>query len=699
MIKIRVVRSIVACSRTGSLLATLAAVVAAGGAAWAHQDPAGCQTGVTVGLNIFRADGVTPAQGNQVTPCETLVFQATVSNPGKCAFQGGELFVLFPTRTCTTSGDCNDAAGGVCSNGACAYDVTPTGGIPCLGGTGASSSCPAGQTSADGNKISIQLSSNFACVDGSGNPVSCQTAGGMLPVQGRYGLVTSLGTCACINASGNVVSCGTGGAIPTCGLSHNNSSDTPNSAGGFIPGSVDVVPCAACEFCNANKCTDTAGTVVDCSLAPCTTVVSTNCVSRKGLCDAKDCGQSDQCTDRGCDPQTGQCFVTDTSGRCGSSDQCAMRGCNPASGCFETDTSGRCGSTDQCAMRGCNPASGCFETDTSGRCGSTDQCATRGCNPASGCFETDTSGRCGSTDQCATRGCNPASGCFETDTSGRCGSSDQCTTKGCNPASGCFETDTSGRCGTSDTCHVRGCDPATGCFARSPDPLPPECLPGCRITGGGIACDPSKNPNQCVAEIVRATFGGQVGAPCACIGCFDDFDHIQGSWTHNRKQAQGSFHAKDYNSLICGCDGDFTNGLCNPGNRPPGPEPRPAPANMACFSGIGDYAPAGGRRTLTVAFRVEVEDRSEPGGTNGTPPPDVYRIRIWIPNPTAGETANDLAAGACCTNASPTGQAARAPNIDDGGSLIRGNIQIHPQTPNSADGRCPIPSGRCTPSP
>src|SRR5437867_3408785 len=595
MIKIRVVRSIVACSRTGSLLATLAAVVAAGGAAWAHQDPAGCQTGVTVGLNIFRADGVTPAQGNQVTPCETLVFQATVSNPGKCAFQGGELFVLFPTRTCTTSGDCNDAAGGVCSNGACAYDVTPTGGIPCLGGTGASSSCPAGQTSADGNKISIQLSSNFACVDGSGNPVSCQTAGGMLPVQGRYGLVTSLGTCACINASGNVVSCGTGGAIPTCGLSHNNSSDTPNSAGGFIPGSVDVVPCAACEFCNANKCTDTAGTVVDCSLAPCTTVVSTNCVSRKGLCDAKDCGQSDQCTDRGCDPQTGQCFVTDTSGRCGSSDQCAMRGCNPASGCFETDTSGRCG--------------------------------------------------------------------------------------------------------TSDHCHVRGCDPATGCFARSPDPLPPECLPGCRITGGGIACDPSKNPNQCVAEIVRATFGGQVGAPCACIGCFDDFDHIQGSWTHNRKQAQGSFHAKDYNSLICGCDGDFTNGLCNPGNRPPGPEPRPAPANMACFSGIGDYAPAGGRRTLTVAFRVEVEDRSEPGGTNGTPPPDVYRIRIWIPNPTAGETANDLAAGACCTNASPTGQAARAPNIDDGGSLIRGNIQIHPQTPNSADGRCPIPSGRCTPSP
>jgi hypothetical protein len=152
----------------------------------------------------------------------------------------------------------------------------------------------------------------------------------------------------------------------------------------------------------------------------------------------------------------------------------------------------------------------------------------------------------------------------------------------------------------------------------------------------------------------------------------------------------------DFNSLVCGCDGDFTNSLCNPGNRPPGPEPPRAPANMACFSGVGEYSPTGGRRTLTVAFRVEVEDRSEPGGVNGAPA-DVHRIRIWIPVPSSGEIASELAAAACCTNATPTGQAARRPDIEDGGDLLHGNLRIHPELGHSAAGICPVPSGRCVP--
>ena len=354
---------------------------------------------------------------------------------------------------------------------------------------------------------------------------------------------------------------------------------------------------------------------------------------------------------------------------------------------------------DLCTPEMCNVVSGMCETGPRTVCPNSDNdlCTPETCNAATGLCETGARTTCPNSDNdlCTAETCNAATGLCETGARKTCPNSDNdlCTPETCNAATGLCETGARTVC-SNPTCQT--CNSSSGnCELILPPP--PECV-GCRITGGGIACDPSRNP-QCVAEILKATFGGQVGAPCGCIGCFDDFDHVQGAWTHNRKQAQGSFHAKDYNSLICGCDGDFTNGLCNPGNRPPGPEPRPAPANMACFSGIGDYALTGGRRTLTVAFRVEVEDRSEPGGTNGTPPPDVYRIRIWIPNPTAGETANALAAGACCTNATPTGQAARAPNVDDGGSVIRGNIQIHPQTPNSADGTCPVPSGRCTPSP
>jgi hypothetical protein len=192
-----------------------------------------------------------------------------------------------------------------------------------------------------------------------------------------------------------------------------------------------------------------------------------------------------------------------------------------------------------------------------------------------------------------------------------------------------------------------------------------------------------------LANILRATFGGQVGAPCGCIGCFDQFDHIQGNWQHSRKTRKGSFHAKDYNSLVCGCDGVFDGELCNPGDRTPGPEPRPAPANMACFSGIGDFNPTNGKRTIPVAFRVEVEDRSEPA-VGKVAPDDVYRIRIWIP--TQSETAQALADQACCTNANPTG---RLPNVDDGGNLIHGNIQIHPPLPNTESGTCPVPNGSC----
>src|SRR5207237_1131459 len=49
---------------------------------------------------------------------------------------------------------------------------------------------------------------------------------------------------------------------------------------------------------------------------------------------------------------------------------------------------------------------------------------------------------------------------------------------------------------------------------------------------------------------------------------------------------------------------------------------------------IGDYALTQGHRApQSVLFRVDVEDRGEPGGSKpkgGKAPADRYRIRIWI---------------------------------------------------------------------
>jgi cell division septation protein DedD len=106
---------------------------------------------------------------------------------------------------------------------------------------------------------------------------------------------------------------------------------------------------------------------------------------------------------------------------------------------------------------------------------------------------------------------------------------------------------------------------------------------------------------------------------------------------------------------------------------------------MTCFSGIGSYSATGtGKKTQLVAFRVEVQDRGEPGAGA-----DSYRIRIWIPS--SGESLKTFADCACCTNGEdPVAACGRGPNVDDGGTLTGGNIQIQPQI-----GNCPGPGEPC----
>jgi hypothetical protein len=238
---------------------------------------------------------------------------------------------------------------------------------------------------------------------------------------------------------------------------------------------------------------------------------------------------------------------------------------------------------------------------------------------------------------------------------------------------------------------------------------PPEAALGCRITAGGVTPNGDADSED-FADATDDTFGGQVGAPCGCIGAFDSFNNIQGNWTVMRKgPGLGSFHATGFNSLVCGCDptpgngvvrdltGLLTGQLCNPGNRNTGPFPPNAPANLACFTGIGAFNPTSGPRTVEVAFRVEVEDRSQPGaGKNSGDSPSVHRIRIWVP--TGSETAEGLAEQVACTG--PLGDdfcpdGVRDPDIDDGDNgLVHGAIQIHPQIPSHVD-ICPVPAETC----
>ena len=259
-----------------------------------------------------------------------------------------------------------------------------------------------------------------------------------------------------------------------------------------------------------------------------------------------------------------------------------------------------------------------------------------------------------------------------------CGDTDanDCTTAGCDGAGTCVQTHVEVVCEDPE---CQECNPQTGECADKAD-QPPTCGPvlGCRVTTGGVAPNTPDQPpgGDAIGETSKATFGGQVGAPCGCIGCFDDLDSVQGSWTHSRKKQVGRFHASDFSSLVC----DLDDGE--------GPLPRPAPANKVCFAGVGLLADNGGKRETEVAFRVDAEDRGEPGaGKNSGAQPDVYRMRIWIPG--AGQAAEDFLDGICCLNDEPVGVG--LPSIDDGADFTHGNLQIHPVLPNTERGICPPP--------
>jgi hypothetical protein len=263
----------------------------------------------------------------------------------------------------------------------------------------------------------------------------------------------------------------------------------------------------------------------------------------------------------------------------------------------------------------------------------------------------------------------------------------------------------------------------------------------CRVTGGGRQDDPLVYPH----DVRYVTHGGQVGAPVGNRVCTVTTNFvignpcIHGRWTHVRHVKgglEGNFHARFYDTLDCAClDTDVTsvvtnvpgvngnpsqtyvnlvygpgtviNGLCNPDDhKVAGPEPRPAPANKIVFTGVGDWADPNGRRSSRATlFRVDIEDRSEPGGSHpkgGTAPPDRYRIRIWVlsdselaqlngsgPDRWLLNFRNAISAcnglnvqdGASVVNGTAV-FGVRRPDIDDGGELERGNHQIHPAIKN-----------------
>jgi hypothetical protein len=250
---------------------------------------------------------------------------------------------------------------------------------------------------------------------------------------------------------------------------------------------------------------------------------------------------------------------------------------------------------------------------------------------------------------------------------------------------------------------------------------------GCRVTGGS-----NRETNNWQALWITSVLpthishGGQVGAAYSVETPFSPNSAcISGEWQHNRhlkgNSLVGTFHAAgngnvhQFDSLLCAClpcaedlgAVGVVGGVCNPNNRICGPEPRRAPANKICFSGVGDYTYTTGNKTVKAVFRVDIEDRSEGNSAAGSAPRDRYRIRLWlldpaIPGRNADPNSPDSMALRFAASADPDQIANLAttenlkiniqPDIDDGGNMTQGNHQIHPETGATCGALAPTPA-------
>jgi hypothetical protein len=686
-------------------------------AANAGVDPAGCtQTGVAITVSIFRADGTTGVVG-PISECETVIYQARLAKSADintiCAFSGSDFSLTTP-----------DGVKHVIS-----LDV------PCIGGEGIDPGCDASRDFLDSDPISYTVK-------------PADVVGGFITATARYGVPTpgfvhdntplTQGATATTPKANTIVFCDDNNlcTIDEC----------DESAQGSAACSSTPVICNDNNTCTTDQCNPNTGlcdfTPVENS-TPCADTDNNACTTAG--CEAGSCVQThietictpdtNPCTnDPVCDTTTGQCNhpPVDDSTPCPDNDDnaCTTAGCEQGT-CIQTHQETICQpdnnpctndpvcdtTTGQCNHPPVDDSTPCPDNDSN-------LCTTAGCESGS-CVQDHHETVCTPDNNPCTNdpACDPSTGqCTHppVDDSTPCPDSDNnlCNTPGCESGS-CVQTHIQTQCNDNDPCTDDSCNPATGeCEFVDNGSCNPS---GCRVTGGGKvdACGPIPagcNPatGDCAPDCpdfaaLDATHGGQVGAPIGAPTAFSpDSVCIQGEWTHVRHLRpglKGNFHTSQFDSLMCAClpcaenpdSPGVVGALCNPGDRICGPEPRRAPDNKICFSGLGNYALSKGKRTEDlVIFRVDIEDRSEPGGGNGPQPPDRYRLRLWLVDATdnhgdLGDPTNPSSAAYALRQAvgcaDPTNEAVTAPtpDIEDGGDMIHGNHQIHPSLNKTCD--------------
>src|SRR5437870_302870 len=421
-------------------LATLLALAGAG-TAWAHQDPPACSaTGVAITFEVRRNDGSPIDLSETVTECELLTYRAmlaksTEGNP--CAFEGGTITITTPDGV--------------------AHDVTPSGGVPCVGGTVAGG---CGATSATSNTATYSVRPE-------------DVASGEVTAQVDY----------------------------MAAFSHTRAMEEPDVPRAHTELANTVEFCPADTQCTDNFCdpaksngvqlgvcssTDTSGRCDDgvaCTTDTCDAVNGCQHSPNNGACD-----DGVACTTDTCDVVNG-CQHSPNNGACDDGVACTTDTCT-AQGCQHSPNNGACDdgvacTTDTCTAQGCQhspnngayddgvasttdtgTAHGCQPSPNNGACDDGVACTTDTCT-AQGCQHSPNNGACDDGFSCTTDTCDAVNGCQHGRNDAACSDSNACTDDACDPSNtlhdpttGCVNTTRT--CSDSDPCTNDSCNPATG---------------------------------------------------------------------------------------------------------------------------------------------------------------------------------------------------------------------------------------------
>ncbi len=322
--------------------------------------------------------------------------------------------------------------------------------------------------------------------------------------------------------SGGLKSCDDGNpcTTDTCGA-NGQCVNTPFAG---APGSCDDGNiCTVGDRCNNGSCSAGSPRVCNSDNNACT---SDTCIAGQG-CVYAPLPNNTECSDNNACTMTDKCVggacVPGTARNCDDSNQCTNDGCNAEIGCFNAPRTGSC--TDSTV---CTTASACSNGACVGtaflNCDDGNPCTVDSCDPVTGCRNVNIANgsACNDGDACTT-GETCQSGACVPQSAVTCDDGNQCTNSTCVPETGCVHVPRTGACVDSnlctgpDTCSGSSCvgGPQIVCDDNNPctrDTCDPAV--GCKfepLSAG--SCD---DKNLCTGDGTCSNGTCQPGAPISC---------------------------------------------------------------------------------------------------------------------------------------------------------------------------------------